>query len=534
MTDSQRAALDRAVLPAILLVLAYGVFSCVQFALQDDVRHLLVRVTDDASYFMTTARNIAAGRGMTFDGIHPTNGFHPLWLLVLIPLFLVHGSPETLVRLVVLYQTALLGLASLLLCSAHAKLFSQRAALVSAILFVFLVFLPCINGMESALLILLLVVLYRYGLRISQSPVSGPRALLFGVILGLVLLSRLDMVFLPLAMSGCCVHYLLNRDTRFRVTAALIVAGAGSCAVVIPYLIFNEIQFGAIMPISGTLKSSFPSLALSRGTIGAVGNGHYACLALAIVWLIWRIIRTASPLPKPGDDYYTVSTTVLAWAVILHFLYTILFMRWGVFAWYFVPYKLFAVMLLAGAVDSILKSSFLARAAGAYWAAVAVLFLVAAGRDYTREKYPLNGGWHAPVYDAAVWARGHTAQDAVFAMSDCGHFAFFSTRRVINLDGLANNMDYQRAIAHRHVNQYLQDNHVDYLVQHAVHSRGDVIRGGYDSLALRYESYAYGVVSDAVVVRERDEAYRSPQYFDGPYSSVLLVWSLGHSAALLP
>jgi hypothetical protein len=492
-----------------------------------------VRVADDASYFMTTARNIAAGRGMTFDGIHPTNGFHPLWLLLLVPLFLLHGAPETMARLVVLLQVALLSVAFLLLHRAHARLFSQRTALVSGVLFVFLVFLPCINGMESALLTLLLVILYDCGLRISSQSLSWRRALLFGVILGLVLLSRLDMVFIPVAMLGCSVPYVLDRATRSRAIAAIALAGAGSCAMVIPYLLFNYTQFGAIVPISGALKSSFPSLALNPFIFSTFGKSHYASVALAIGWLTWRMIRTGSPLPEPGDDYYTVSTMGLAWALILHCLYTVLFMRWGVFSWHFVWYSLFAVMLLAGVINSILKSTSMDSARGVYWVSVAVLLVVAVGREYKRDQYPLNGSWHTPVYNAAVWAREHTADDAVFAMSDSGHFAFFSNRRVINLDGLANNMEYQRAIADRHVSQYLRDNHVDYVVQHAVHSRDDVIRGSYGSLALRYESHKYGI-GDEILVREHDEVYRSAQFFDGPYPSVLLIWSLGHRASAQP
>src|ERR1700676_5493013 len=124
----QRAPLDRAAFAISALILAYALYSCARFALQDDVRHLLVRIGDDASYYMTTARNLAAGRGMTFDGIHPTNGFHPLWLLMLVPLFLLHGTPETMIRLVALLQTILLSLAYLVFWRTQSKLFSPRTA----------------------------------------------------------------------------------------------------------------------------------------------------------------------------------------------------------------------------------------------------------------------------------------------------------------------------------------------------------------------------------------------------------------------
>jgi hypothetical protein len=40
-----------------------------------------------AFYYFQIARNVAHGLGPTFDGIHRTNGFHPLWLAILTPVF---------------------------------------------------------------------------------------------------------------------------------------------------------------------------------------------------------------------------------------------------------------------------------------------------------------------------------------------------------------------------------------------------------------------------------------------------------------
>src|SRR5215475_3514123 len=42
---------------------------------------------DDAYYYFKVAQNISEGHGSTFDGIHPTNGYHPLWMLICIPIF---------------------------------------------------------------------------------------------------------------------------------------------------------------------------------------------------------------------------------------------------------------------------------------------------------------------------------------------------------------------------------------------------------------------------------------------------------------
>ena len=44
-------------------------------------------LTDDAFYYFKTAQNIAEGMGITFDGVAPTNGFHPLWMVICVPVF---------------------------------------------------------------------------------------------------------------------------------------------------------------------------------------------------------------------------------------------------------------------------------------------------------------------------------------------------------------------------------------------------------------------------------------------------------------
>ena len=50
---------------------------------------LLDQCADDAFYYLTIARNIVSGKGISFDGISATNGFHPLYLTLLSALFKV-------------------------------------------------------------------------------------------------------------------------------------------------------------------------------------------------------------------------------------------------------------------------------------------------------------------------------------------------------------------------------------------------------------------------------------------------------------
>ena len=66
-----------------------------------------VQLVDDGYYYLEIARNIAGGNGFTFDGLNPTNGFHPLWQIMLVPIFLMTESRALAAQAVTMLQTLL-------------------------------------------------------------------------------------------------------------------------------------------------------------------------------------------------------------------------------------------------------------------------------------------------------------------------------------------------------------------------------------------------------------------------------------------
>ena len=55
---------------------------------------------DDAYYYFLSARNVAAGRGPSVDGLNASNGWHPLWMLVNVPIFApTYADQDTPVRI---------------------------------------------------------------------------------------------------------------------------------------------------------------------------------------------------------------------------------------------------------------------------------------------------------------------------------------------------------------------------------------------------------------------------------------------------
>ena len=76
-------------IPWFETILIIVVMSMSLYAAFSDAQNLSLRwfTRDDAYYYFKVAQNISEGHGSTFDGINKTNGYHPLWMVICIPIF---------------------------------------------------------------------------------------------------------------------------------------------------------------------------------------------------------------------------------------------------------------------------------------------------------------------------------------------------------------------------------------------------------------------------------------------------------------
>ena len=121
---------------AVFVLLTAGVLLSAHF-LTSGFERVLGTFEDDSFYYLTIARRIAAGQGSTFDGIHLTNGYHPLWCAFLVaPMSVFRDRPEAAVRAIAVVSVWLRVASSLLLLRLAARAFSDRiAAALAAITF---------------------------------------------------------------------------------------------------------------------------------------------------------------------------------------------------------------------------------------------------------------------------------------------------------------------------------------------------------------------------------------------------------------
>lgn len=164
--------------------------------------------TDDAFYYFKTAQNIAEGNGITFDGIAPTNGFHPLWMVICVPVFALARYDLFLpLRVLAAVQILLNAASGYLLYELFSEKISKTIAWITAI---FWMFFPQIHelttklGLETGLNAFMLIAFVYTLSRLSRkgSSESRPHEFFVAGLCGAgLLLSRLDNIFLLLMVG---------------------------------------------------------------------------------------------------------------------------------------------------------------------------------------------------------------------------------------------------------------------------------------------------------------------------------------------
>jgi hypothetical protein len=509
----------------LIALAALACASLILFFLAAPIERVLTLIPDDASYFFEIADNVSSGEGFTFDRIGETNGYQPLWLYLLIPLYrLVHAAPGTMVRIIALIQILLSATAGLVLYQLLKRTCSALAALIGGAFFIAFVLAPVVNGMESTLLVLLLVLLVSRAVR-SGFPdrCSNGESFRIGLLLGLVVLARLDTAFLCISTALLLLLGATGKGAGRRRLAALVMTTLGASLVIVPYLFYNAVRFGSPMPISGILKSSFPAVRIDRNMIFEPGSVGLFGLLLGTMHLA---LFSARPRGRGGNGL-DGAIAALSAAALLHWAHTVLFMRWAVFPWHFASYRVLAALALPRFVDRI--PARVPRPVRLAAISLLIAAILAAGIDRYVRRYSIKprDSWTTASYEAALWARENTRADAIFAMKDAGHFGYFSGRSVVSLDGIVGDTALQEVLRSGRLGAWLEREGVSYLVQHAFWDDPPVNEGTYDTLSVTYASRLYLVESDTLRLAREDEVYRSPPYRDGPYETVFVIWRIG-------
>ncbi len=477
----------------IVGIFAYGAVFAVYMLTHFDIFNLIRDINiDDSFYYFQIAYNLAEGRFSTFDGgITRTNGYHPLWMLMITPFYWVFDKESALFGIKV-FELALLAGGITLIAAA-----TRLARLSWILLFAVppLLYHPggglFIHGMEAAAALFMLG-LFILALCLFAHDSGRWKWLLMGVAFALPYV-RLEYIAISLAGTGalCLLEWswqdrrlgdwwrtsasrreFVRSITALKALPSLIAATAS----ILVYFAYNGIVFGGIVPVSAATKLSWSQLTWKQSggynfwesvseTMRRPVFDYELLVALevcAYLLLVWWFARRSRSRRDWLMLAFLAGVFSLAAGHLAKFAQTVLLNHPEFhFTWYFVPAYLMTALIIP--IRCYVAIYFIrgfvghrSRPASIILSACIVvtgaLFLLW-NTDFTRPfKFVdhASKSTHIEDWEIAQYAGVQIMNDAlpdgsVIGTWDSGVTAYFSRFPVVNIDGLVNSYDYFHA-----------------------------------------------------------------------------------------
>jgi hypothetical protein len=471
-----------------------------------------VMALDDCGYYLQVARNLSHG-SLSFDGINPTNGFHPLWFIFIAPVYLLVSNIDAAFLLVMFLSAVLAGASVFVLVKLCGKMGFGTAASAAALVMLLGAVFQKLYGMESWLLILLTIALIERSVAFrvfEKHAVPGRQLALLGFLAGLMFLARLDSVFYVMSfLAAVCVAiivYIIAAEHSWkRRIGAIAERGlwllTPAAMLAACYFTWNYAIFGHLGPVSGSLKTTFPNISQSAP---AMPWSRYAVPAFLI--LLGALIS----LIRRGAERATgIICFVSGLGLMFLLLYIKLYFAGGVYVWYFAQQYAGAALGAALFVEALVRLIDKRRARTILNIAACVLAAMLISHRMVVRYGKSRPGGEEPAYDAAIWARQNIPEGAVCAMNWAGMFGYFADRQVVNLDGVINGYEYVDALEKGEFSRFLDRCNVQYLVSECV-VEPEVLSGAYEEYAFGPRLHKETAEGNFVPVRRTNELYNAP------------------------
>ena len=454
--------------------------------LSQPLEHLLGIVPDDAFYYYQIARHLAAGDGSTFDGIHPASGYHPGWMMILVPLAAALPEPEALLRGALAIELLLHAATAVALAGLFRRYTSPVVAWIGGLcwfanpLAIFL----CLQGVESALYALSLVVVVRSLLGFVAAPDTEalrPHVQL-GAALAFCFLARTEAGILAAVTCGFAPLLRGWRPWDRRALRSTALIGTVFAVGIAPWFAWCWIATGSPWQTSGVMKALWAEQFL--GGLSAGERVDRAARTLGSFWLNAPWISAAgSPLREINAFAWAgmapaaaglllaarrpADRPLIAWSAWL-LLATLLtgtvygFFYWDIQVWYRAQPAV--VLFVLSYLWIIRTGESLTGRWRRIFRAVPLLLLVCslleawAFYSHPAVFYP----WQRGVYTSQPEFEKHVPPGEVIGCFNAGIPAFFSPRRIVNLDGLVNGAVVPYYQAHR-LDRYFVDEGIRYI-----------------------------------------------------------------------
>lgn len=447
-------------------------------------------ITDDAYFYSVLAHNVYRYGFLTLDGQTPTNGVQPLWMILqigLVGLFPSASEAKILSQSSWILYVLFSGLTIWWVTQGQSRMrqWGLATVLMSSLITANAGFqVITVKGLETPLMLTLLVSVLLLIDRMANHyqhggfTVGSSTALAIGA--GLCFLARTDLFWIGLIIGG----WLILKERKL--TLAVATYFSVLFLLVIPYLVFNQVTQGSIVPISGRAKQFYlsqfypgwstyfyseewrgflvslatiwPALQQTRASILAIITTGLVGFAQYLVW------RTHSRHLFP-TSFRFLSVVVFCHLIFMHGIYHELR---PYSSYYFAPELLWLGAVFAYYFSSVLRLSELhpnLKGDGSFkysLLAWGIAFVSLWNAVETREQFQLNPVryWQQRLQLAADIQTLLPDQSRVAAIWP-GLFAQFSTKNIVPIDGIVGSNEYFLS--------YVKTNRqFDYLFEHSI------------------------------------------------------------------
>jgi len=321
-------------IPWFEIVLIVAVMSISLYAAFSDAQNLSLRwfTRDDAYYYFKVAQNISEGHGSTFDGINPTNGYHPLWMLICIPVFTLARFDLILpLRVLLVVMGGLCAGTAILLYRLIGKVFAPAIGAIAALYWAFsydIMTRVYKQGLETGIaaffVILLIYKLFEFETSWRKRNVNKKQLAILGLIGALTMLSRLDLVFFTI-LAGIWVVFRGNPLRHFLPLDIISIFFSVLLAILIriPFQEYYRFSEVAVLTIALSLVINLPmAYALGLYQRSILHNQAKLLLRIALGAALGSITVGMIMIALTGIlSLEGFPRTVIAWNALILFLF---------------------------------------------------------------------------------------------------------------------------------------------------------------------------------------------------------------------
>ncbi len=430
---------------------------------------------DDAYISLYISKNIASGKG-PYYGEDYTNGFQPLYVFLIAPVYkLFPSSIETPVK-VALVLLALFDCATLLILLLFVYKITRRKIITCFIGLAWIVndyvVQTSINGLETIMAaFFLLWATYQFYRLFMEAPAVKPglrQILGLGIITGFACISRIDSGIFALVM-GCLIFFksirtgnLVNNSLAFAAGVSLIFSS---------WIIYSYYYTGDWYPISGKAVR-FQSLAgvdhtpnfsnwylpmLKQGLFTIAGQNIVliSILTLSALYLLYKKRWT-------GISFGNFRPLVI-FSTLLYFAYTLyIFTPWYFFRYLF-PFTLVLLLILS----EFLKRIFYTQSGATQKAFIAFISILWIGGQLAKGEllsYYFSRETNNGYMNMALHINKELPAGSIIGSSQTGALSYFASNlATINLDGVVNKKCFEK-LKRREALSYIKEANIQYVV----------------------------------------------------------------------